>query len=158
MTKDVLVSISGLQMDVLEPEESANEPIEVITPAIYYFKNGKHFLFYDQMEAGSASTTKNKIKITSEELMEISISGEASVNMSFEKGKKTITYYYTPFGQLLLGIHTRDMKIDVDNDNINVKISYLLEVNHQPLADCEIKMNIKPKYAKDFDLNELMEF
>ena len=43
MTKDVLVSISGLHQDAISdlPDEE-NEPIEVVTPASYYCKNGKH--------------------------------------------------------------------------------------------------------------------
>ena len=42
MTKEVLLSISGLHYDVpTESAEEDNEPIEVITPATYYYKNGK---------------------------------------------------------------------------------------------------------------------
>ena len=44
MTKDVLISISGLQMDVLE-EEKEYEPIEVVAPANYFLKNGKHYIY-----------------------------------------------------------------------------------------------------------------
>ena len=45
MTKDVLLSISGLHQDVTgieaQGDEPGNEPIEVIAPANYYEKNGK---------------------------------------------------------------------------------------------------------------------
>ena len=45
MTQDVLLTISGLHdMAFANPEENEeNEPIEVITPASYYWKNGKHW-------------------------------------------------------------------------------------------------------------------
>ena len=43
MTKDVLISISGLQVDVNDME-SNNEPIETISTGNYFFKNGKHYL------------------------------------------------------------------------------------------------------------------
>ena len=53
MTKDVLLSISGLHYDVAGvTEEDENEPIEVITPAAYYFKNGKHYVIYDEVVEG----------------------------------------------------------------------------------------------------------
>ena len=44
MTQDVLLTISGLHdMAFADPEENEeNEPIEVITPASYYWKNGKN--------------------------------------------------------------------------------------------------------------------
>ena len=47
MTKEVLVTISGLQMAV---DELDNEdgPIEVITPGTYYFKDDTHYIFISQ--------------------------------------------------------------------------------------------------------------
>ena len=44
MTKEVLINISGLQMDV-DPEN----PIEMVTTGAYYLKNGKHYILYDEL-------------------------------------------------------------------------------------------------------------
>ena len=44
MTKDVIVSINGLQI-ARQNEES--EPIEVITAGDYYKKNDKNYIIYD---------------------------------------------------------------------------------------------------------------
>ena len=57
MTKDVLVSISGLHQDAISdlPDEE-NEPIEVVTPASYYCKNGKHYVIYDELMEGESQT------------------------------------------------------------------------------------------------------
>ena len=73
MTQDVLLTISGLHdMAFADPEENEeNEPIEVITPASYYWKNGKHYILYDEVMEGIPGVVKNKIKITGEDSMEI---------------------------------------------------------------------------------------
>ena len=65
MTQDVLLTISGLHdMVFADPEENEeNEPIEVITPASYYWKNGKHYILYDEVMEGIPGVVKNKIKI-----------------------------------------------------------------------------------------------
>ena len=42
MTKDVLLSISGLQFAAQDEEDV--EPVEVITAGDYYKKNGKHYI------------------------------------------------------------------------------------------------------------------
>lgn len=157
MTKEVLVSISGLQIDVLE-EENENEPIEIVSPASYYCRNGKHYVIYDEVTEGVPGNTRNKIKITGDSMLELTKSGVMNVHMSFEKNKKTLTYYQTPFGQLLLGIHTTGMEVEEAEENINIRVNYMLDVNHEPLADCEIKMNIKARGAKDFSLAERMDF
>ena len=64
MTKDVLVSISGLHTDVMQETEEENEAIEVVNPANYYFRNGKHYIVYDEPVEGVSGTIKNKLKIT----------------------------------------------------------------------------------------------
>ena len=140
MTKDVLISISGLHYDALDGE---GQPVEVITPAAYYLKNGKHYVVYDEMVEGMPGTIKNTIKITGDYMFEIRKSGIADTHMVFEKARIIMTNYATPYGDMMVGIHTKDMKVNVEEENIDVSISYALDVNNEPLSDCEIKVNIR---------------
>ena len=48
MTKEVLVRISGLQMAVNDAEDQGDEPIEIISAGTYFFKNGTHYLFFEE--------------------------------------------------------------------------------------------------------------
>ena len=75
--------------------------------------------------------------------------GISNSHMVFEKNKKNLTYYRTPYGQMLVGVNTRDMQISVKEDKIDVLVNYELDVNHEPLADCKIKMNITSKECAD---------
>ena len=70
--------------------------------------------------------------------------------MIFEKNRKNQTYYRTPYGQMLIGVNTKNMEVSVDDDKIRVSLDYELDVNHEPLADCRIKMNIMSKNDPDF--------
>ncbi len=142
MTKDVLISISGLHFDVLE-DNSGGDPVEVITPASYYLKNGKHYVIYDEPVEGVPGTIRNTIKITGDRLFEITKSGLASAHMVFEKDHINMTSYATPYGEMMVGIHTKDIRVNVEDEKIDVYINYALDVNNQPLADCEINVNIK---------------
>lgn len=155
MTKEVLVSISGLQMDMLE-DNPDNEPIEVVTPASYYCKNGKHYVIYDEVLEGAAGIIKNKIKITGSDVLEIMKSGVANTHMMFEKNKKNLTYYHTPYGQMLIGVNTTSMQVDVSDENIDVRVDYELDVNHEPMADCKIRMNITSRSKGAFALRNYM--
>jgi len=155
MTQDVLLTISGLHtMEAMEDGEEGNEPIEVITPASYYWKNGKHFILFDELVEGIPGVTKNKIKITGDTALEIMKSGITNAHMVFEKNKSNLTFYDTPFGQIEVGIHTRDMCVDVREDRIDVNVEYGLDVNHEAMADCRITMNIRPKHAAESVLSE----
>lgn len=143
MTKDVLISIKGLQL--METEGGGEEPIEVITPASYFCKNGKHYILYEEVAEGIPGVTKNKVKITGDSLVEIMKTGLTNTHMVFEKNKSSITYYDTPFGQLLMGICTTDVEIEETENEIKADIWYELEVNHERLASCHVQMNIKSK-------------
>lgn len=147
MTKEVLVSISGLQF----AEDMEQTPMEVITSGDYYKKNGKHYIIYDEVMEGFSETTKNIIKI-GEDCMDITKRGVTNVHMMFEKDKKNLTYYYTPYGSLLIGIEARDVAVEETENDLFISVDYALEVNYEHLADCKIKMNVKSKNAGDFKI------
>ena len=147
MTKDVLVKISGLQF----AGEEDNDSIEVITFGTYYKKNNKHYVLYDEVMEGTAEVTKNVIKIGADS-MEVTRKGPASVHMVFEKDKKNVSYYHTPFGNLLIGINAKSIQVDESDLDINVRVNYGLEINYEHIADCHITVDVKSKEAKDFKL------
>lgn len=147
MTKEVLVSISGLQY----AEEMDNEPVEIITSGDYYRKNGKHYVIFEEVMEGFEETTKNIVKI-GDEFLDITKRGTANVHMMFEKNKKNVTYYYTPYGSLLIGIEATKIDVKETEQDIHVTVDYALEVNYEHMADCTIKMNVKSKNAGDFKI------
>lgn len=147
MTKDVLLTISGLHFSTFPGEEDdeseENEPIEVITPATYYLKNNKHYVVYDEVLEGLPGVTKNKIRIAGDNLLEIKKNGHTNTQMVFEKDKINMTQYETPYGELLIGIFTKNMMVDVTEKNIDVHVDYELDINSEKVADCNIRMNIR---------------
>ena len=149
MTKDVLLSIRGLQFVAREEEDI--EPVEMITAGDYYKKNGKHYIIYDEVMEGFDGNTRNIIKLT-EDSLDITKKGVANVHMVFEKNKKNVSYYNTPFGSLLIGIDAKSVDIAETENNIDVNIKYNLEVNYEHLADCSIVLHIKSKESGDFSL------
>lgn len=150
MTKEVLLTISGLHYNNFPGEEEMDEqePIEVITPAVYYWKNGKHYVIYDEVMEGIPGTIKNKVRITEDGLLEIKKSGITNTRMVFEKGKIKVSQYETPYGELTVGVFTKNMTVDVADDNIDVRVNYALDINSEKVADCDIKMNIRAKTAE----------
>lgn len=150
MTKDILLSISGLQF--MAGEDGPGEPVEVITPGDYYKKNDKHYVLYDEVMEGYEGNTRNIIKV-SPNCLDITKKGVNNVHMIFEKNKKNVTYYYTPFGSLLIGIDAKHVKVAETEENINVTVNYDLEVNYEFLANCNITVNIKSREAGDFRLS-----
>ena len=138
MTKDIMVSVSGIQFEI-EP----SEPVELITMGDYYHRNGKHYILYDEsdMEDG---LTKNRIKIAPHKI-EVFKSGATNAQMIFEEGKTNLTYYDTVMGSLLMGVTTESIRIQEEEERIRAKVRYSLEVNYTHISDCEIMIDVKSR-------------
>ena len=149
MKKEVLVTISGLHTEQAVKHGGVNENIlEVVTPGTYYLKNGKHYVLYDEAVEGSTELIKNKIKLQ-EDSLEIMKSGLTNAHMIFERNKKNLSYYDTGFGHLIVAVNTKSMDVQVGEERIDVSVDYELDINHQPLADCRIRLNIASREQVD---------
>lgn len=140
MTKEVLLTIKGLQMS----PEDGEDTVEMIAPGEYYYRNDKHFVLYDEVMEGQDEVTKNIVKFE-DDYMEITKKGPCSVHMIFEKNKKNVTYYYTPYGSLLIGIDAHKVQIEEKEDMILARVEYSLEINCEHIANCDISIKVRPK-------------
>ena len=148
MNKDVLIHVRGLQM--METDD-AQEPIEIVVPGQYYFRNGSHYLRYEEMLDDTAETTVNYIKM-SPNGVEVRKQGQVNVHMVFEEGKKNKTFYNTPYGTLQLGISATGLELKESEDGIQMKVDYALDMNEEHVADCYLTVQAQSKDSADFVL------
>ncbi len=145
MTKDVLISLCGLQF---EQADADGGQIETIMTGSYYEKNGSHYLLFEEVMEGLDEPVKNKIRFK-EHSLELTRSGAVNVHMIFEENRKNMTSYHTPYGSILIGINTRKIHITQESDRIEVDVDYALDVNYEYLADCRIVLNIRSRGSVD---------
>ncbi|MBO4904090.1 MAG: DUF1934 domain-containing protein [Lachnospiraceae bacterium] len=138
MDKDVWVSVAGLQFG----DNPAGDRIEIMTPGSYYKKKDHHYVTYDEIEEGTDAVTRNIVRFDGS-MLTISKRGFTNVEMIFEKNKRNMTNYVTPYGTLMVGIDTDRIDIRESDDVINIDIDYALDINYEHLANCKIQMEIK---------------
>ena len=148
MNKDVLIHVRGLQLMETDDEQ---EPIEIVVPGQYYFRNGSHYLRYEEMLDDSAQTTVNYIKMSSEGV-EIRKQGQVNVHKVFEQGKKNKTFYNTPYGTLQMGIAATGLELKESEDDIQMKVDYALDMNEEHVADCYLTVQAQSKDSDEFVL------
>ena len=78
-------------------------------------------------------------------MIEVRKRGVANVHMIFEKDKKNITYYDTPFGKIQLGIATTGIASCVEEDKLSASIAYTLDMNDSFVADCTLELVVQSK-------------
>lgn len=149
MTKQVLLTIAGLQ--IIDAEKA--DPIEIVTAGDYYFRNGKHYVLYEEAVEGSNQCIQNTVKI-GDGTVEVMKRGLTHSHMIFEKNKTNLSCYETPFGSMRMETRTSSVDIQETEHDIDVHVNYTLGINEDFVADCEIKMNIKSKDAGTFTLQQ----
>jgi uncharacterized beta-barrel protein YwiB (DUF1934 family) len=146
VTKDVLISIQGLQFAGSEVEEVKNDDeldqIETICPGEYYYRNNAHFILYDEVLEDMGEPVKNMVKLRDNEFT-LTKKGALNVQMVFTQGKKTMTEYVTPFGNIMIALDTKSVEVHEEADRLDIHIKYGLEANYQFIADCDISMEVK---------------
>lgn len=143
MTKEVLLALKGLQFD-----GSSQEDMTTILPAEYYKRNGKHYLVYDEIMEGFSGNTQNIIKFHEKEL-DVTKKGVVNVHLLFEENRKNLSNYGTPFGDIMVGIHTSNIRLQEEEKLIQVQVDYDLELNYEHLANCSISMDIRPLHESE---------
>lgn len=137
MTKDVLIAIKGMQFEgATDPEE-----IEVIQRGQYYERNGAHYLLYDEPVEGTSDIIKNRIKFKENEV-QVAKKGAVNTTLTFTRNEKNMTNYATPFGNLVVGIDTQRIALDMSELKMDIKVDYSLDINYEFLADCKISIEV----------------
>lgn len=148
--------ITGLQY----PPGAQTEPVVTVQElcAEYFYRNGSHYLFYEEQPEGCPATLKTRVKRRGGRV-EICRQGIMGNNLVFEAGRQYRTEYSTPFGTLLLDIVTESVEVeedkcdsDVPRDGLgegangwpDVKIRYLLENQGEVVGEYELSIRKQP--------------
>lgn len=141
MEKEVLITISGVQ------DEYEGPPITQTVSGEYYFKNGRHYLLYEEIVEnmnGFLGNNKCTMKISPQQV-EIIKKGDGNLYMNFMKGKKTVTSYTSPFGNIITGFYTHRIDIFEEEGLTELALYYELEMNGAYISECEIRVQVKPR-------------
>lgn len=143
MTEEILVRVTGIQRSGQEPEAS-DEPISIVTPGRFYKKDGYRYVSYEEVFEEAKLTAVNTVRITPE-ILEVKKEGAINVQMVFQENRKTFSMYKTPFGDIEMGIVTTRYTFGETEDKILLDVFYVLEMNGEHAADCELHMEIFSK-------------
>jgi uncharacterized beta-barrel protein YwiB (DUF1934 family) len=147
MTKEVLIHMKGLQI-MNDPGSGENEPLELITPGEYYYRNNTHYLLYDEVMEGYAKPIHNMIKIRPD-MMEVRKKGVIDVQMIFERDKKNIAFYRTPYGTMEMEIAATKVMMQETAKWMEIQAEYALGMNGSAVADCVMQIRVTPKGDKE---------
>lgn len=136
MTKNVLITISGTQFDM------GNETVELVVPGTYYFKNGKHYVMYEEQPEDGGVITRNLVKFYDGHF-DMTKKGEGKSFLLFEQNRKTSTVYQTIAGPIQIDALTHRLSIEEKQDELLVTVKYAMNINYEFVSECEVYFKVK---------------
>ena len=138
MNRDVIISVSGLQF----LENVSQDSIETVQQGEYFFRNGSHFLLYDEYLEGFSEPVKNTLRIRDREFL-LTKRGLINVQMLFVEGRKNLAQYRTPYGMATFGVDTRKIRQDFGENGGKMEIDYVMDIEHAVVSRNKFQITVR---------------
>ena len=132
-----------------DEEDDSGEPIEIVTPGIYYYNNGHHYLVFEEATEGFTEKTRSIFKFSDHRLM-VHRKGLINSEMLFETDKRIISSYETPLGRMKIGISATCVSVEEEEDKIFCGVDYSMSINDSCPSDCHIEFSVEPRQEWSF--------
>ena len=134
--KNVMLKIEGVQKSV-DGEENF---IELTTEGKLYEKEDTVYLVYEETEISGMDGCTTTVKLSRDKIS-MKRYGAASSEMVFEKGKRHVADYKTPYGVFDMEVLTMNMEYNINDANRgNVFVEYHLSL--EGLVESSNTLNI----------------
>lgn len=138
MTRDIKITVKGVQWD----DTGNRDSTEITASGEYYFRNGSHYIFYEETGGDSGERVKNSLKLKGN-LLELNKKGMVNGRMVFETGKRHVTDYATPYGILRMETETSRIGLSEEAEGIRITLEYELWMEQTRISVCELTMKLE---------------
>ncbi len=139
MTDNVIISIKGKQLYA----EGSPEEMELVTAGtLHWDGQGGCTVSYQESELTGLEGTTTRLHIDGRR---VTLLREGSINsqMVFEEGRRHLSMYETPYGELSIGVCTRRMRSTLDEAGGDLEIDYAIEIDNLVAGQNLFRMNVK---------------
>lgn len=138
MSKPVIIKIKGLQ----DMRDTREEKMELITLGKYSKRNGSYYVSYNESEVTGMEGVVTTVKIK-EDKVTVKRFGKINASLVFEKNKRNICHYNTPYGAMMIGINTDKLSSNIDENGGMIDIDYSIDINNVMTGKNTFHMTIR---------------
>ncbi|MBP5201009.1 MAG: DUF1934 domain-containing protein [Schwartzia sp.] len=142
----VIVKVRGEQTGA----DGETNSIEVVAEGRHYYKNGMHYVVYDDHMENEAISTMLKIE---PDRLHLSRSGAVTQEQHFANGMESTSEYVTPLGSLKLSVRTKNMEIAYGTVSGEIHVDYAMAINGMWQSDNTLSISICPEASEVGRLN-----
>lgn len=137
---NVIISIRGQQAF----QDADEESVELVTEGLLCRDHDTYTLSYQESEITGLGGTLTTFQIEKDcvTLMRV---GEVNSQMVFQEGRRHLSMYETPYGNLAVGISTRRMRAAIDDRGGDIEIDYNIEIDHKVAGMNLFQISVREK-------------
>jgi len=136
--KDVIISIKGIQRPDLAEEDS----VEFITSGAYCHTGAETVFSYMESEITGMEGTRTTFRVRPEQVT-LTREGSTNAQMVFERGKKRLFLYETPYGATAMGVNTRRIRTGLGTTGGEMEIDYAIDVDSVVVSENSFKISVR---------------
>ena len=140
MEKDVIISIRGLQHQHGDGED---DNFELITAGRLRRCGGDTYtLEYEESDLTGMKGTKTAFEIAPDRII-LMRSGDINSQMVFEQGRRHLSLYELAEGCLSIGVSTRKLRIDMNDNGGELEFRYGLEIDQASIGENAVHLTVR---------------
>ena len=137
MEKEVVISIKGMQ----KYEGTPPDAMELVTKGRLAREGGSYTLSYQESELTGLGGTLTTIQVDGEQVTLMRM-GEFNSQMVFQEGRRHLSMYNTPYGAMAIGVHTRHLMAELNDQGGDIEVDYTIEVDHALAGRSVFRINV----------------
>ncbi|MEZ0536988.1 DUF1934 domain-containing protein [Caldicellulosiruptoraceae bacterium PP1] len=145
MKQDALIKVTGTQE---YPLMDYQNKIEFFTEGKYYKKGKTYYITYKESELTGLNGTTTTFKIQNDFVTLIRF-GDISSTLVFEPGKRHVSMYSTDEGVITVGVYTKKMQVDLNDNGGIVFVEYSIDFDASQMSNNDFYLEIKKVGAKN---------
>ena len=138
LEKDVIISIKGVQ----RYENADPDTMELVTEGRLEREGNSYTLSYQESELTGLEGTLTTFQIEPERITLMRVGGFNS-QMVFQEGRRHMSMYNTPYGAMTIGVNTRHLLAELDDQGGEIEIDYAIEIDHSVAGRNTFQINVK---------------
>ena len=137
MKKEVLICISGAVA------ADTDENVDVFCPGEYHYRNGKHFLRYEEkIDNDSLQVDTVCMLKFNQESAELTKKGVVNSKFYYEPGQEQRVSYATPYGDFVFDIKTDDLRLVESEHELQLEIDYVIQFTTEERSVFHLKIRV----------------
>ena len=138
MEKEVVISIKGMQ----QYEGALPDAVELVTAGRLARDGTGYTLSYQESELTGLDGTLTTIQVDGEQVTLMRV-GEFNSQLVFQEGRRHLSVYNTPYGAMAIGVHTRHLMAELNDQGGDIEVDYTIEVDHALAGRSVFRINVK---------------